>query len=194
MRSSRPIVGSVPRRHDSRRSSVSPNRSSSGSPKPTGPARQRRSREPIGAAHPGEGVPRLTSGFRAAGVLVLPSGAQVRGRPLDAAACQADFALVLSAGPMPPWPYRRVRWPDFGIPLSTRDALEAIHEAHERCSARERVEACCAGGVGRTGTVLAALAVLDGLPAGAAVAWVRARYHPRAVEMPWQRAWLRQVR
>ena len=28
----------------------------------------------------------------------------------------------------------------------------------------------------------------------AAVAWVRREYHPRAVETPWQRWWLRRVR
>jgi hypothetical protein len=41
---------------------------------------------------------------------------------------------------------------------------------------------------------LAALAVLDGLPPGEAVRWVRREYHPRAVETPWQRWWLRRVR
>jgi hypothetical protein len=44
------------------------------------------------------------------------------------------------------------------------------------------------------GTVLAAIAVLDGLPPSEAVGWVRQRYHPRAVETPWQRWWLRGVR
>jgi hypothetical protein len=44
--------------------------------------------------------------------------------------------------------------------------------------------------VGRTGTALAALAVLDGLPSADAVRWVRDRYSPRAVETPWQRRWL----
>lgn len=37
------------------------------------------------------------------------------------------------------------------------------------------------------GTALACLAVLDGVPAAAAVAFVRERYDPRAVEVPWQR-------
>ena len=32
---------------------------------------------------------------------------------------------------------------------------------------------------------------LDGLDPDAAIAWIRARYHPRAVETPWQRSWLR---
>jgi hypothetical protein len=52
----------------------------------------------------------------------------------------------------------------------------------------------CRGGVGRTGTALAALAVLDGLSPSEAVGWVRQRYHPMAVETPWQRWWLRRVR
>jgi protein-tyrosine phosphatase len=56
------------------------------------------------------------------------------------------------------------------------------------------VEIACRGGIGRTGTALAALAVLDGLAPPAAVAWVRQAYHPRAVETPWQRGWLRRLR
>jgi protein-tyrosine phosphatase len=52
----------------------------------------------------------------------------------------------------------------------------------------------CHGGVGRTGTALAALAVLDGLAPPDAVRWVRANYQERAVETPWQRWWLRRVR
>ena len=34
---------------------------------------------------------------------------------------------------------------------------------------------------------------IDGLDAEAAVDLVRDRYHPRAVETPWQRRWLRRV-
>lgn len=51
----------------------------------------------------------------------------------------------------------------------------------------ERVEIACGGGVGRTGTALACLAVLDGVPKGEAVTYVREHYAPRAVETPWQR-------
>ena len=42
-------------------------------------------------------------------------------------------------------------------------------------------------GYGRTGTALACLAVLDGVPCEEAVADVRAHYAARAVETPWQR-------
>ena len=128
------------------------------------------------------------------GVVRLPGGALVRGRRLGDATTAADFTLVLAEGPVPEWPHRRVRWPDFWVPTHTGDALDALREAHRRATDGERVEAACRGGVGRTGTALAALAVLDGLTPGAAVHWVRSAYHRRAVETPWQRWWLRRVR
>jgi hypothetical protein len=129
-----------------------------------------------------------------AGVVRLPGGARVRGRRLRDRASSADFALVLAAGPVPAWPHRRLRWPDFWIPLDSDDALDALRELHRRALAGERVEVTCRGGVGRTGTALAALAVLDGLSPEDALSWVRREYHPRAVETPWQRRWLRRVR
>jgi hypothetical protein len=128
------------------------------------------------------------------GLVLLPGGVRVRGRRLAGPASAADFALVLADGPLPPWPHRRVRWPDFWIPTDRADALAALHEAHQRAHAGERVEVACHGGVGRTGTALAALAILDGLGPAEAVQWVRRGYHPRAVETPWQRRWLRRVR
>ena len=129
------------------------------------------------------------------GVVTLPSGVRVRGRRLTVPpAGPADFALLLAAGPIPAWRYRRVRWPDFWIPTDRADALDALREAHRRAHDGERVEVACKGGIGRTGTALAALAILDGLAAPAALTWVRAGYHERAVETPWQRRWLRTVR
>jgi protein-tyrosine phosphatase len=50
-----------------------------------------------------------------------------------------------------------------------------------------RVEIACARGHGRTGTALACLAVLDGVPNREAIAYVREHYASRAVETPWQR-------
>jgi hypothetical protein len=128
------------------------------------------------------------------GVVALPGGAQVRGRRLRDPASTADFALALARGAAPPWPHRRIRWPDFWVPTDTDDALDALREAHRRALDGERVEVACRGGVGRTGTALAALAVLDGLSPEEALTWVRAGYHPRAVETPWQRRWLARVR
>ena len=127
------------------------------------------------------------------GVVSLPSGLRVRGRSLSRSAAPADFALVLAAGPRPPWPHRVVRWRDFGLPVDTEDARDALHDALRRSRNGERVEVACRGGVGRTGTALAGLAILDGLDRRAAIAWVRATYHPRAIETPWQGRWLRHL-
>ena len=128
------------------------------------------------------------------GLVTLPGGARVRGRRLSDPASPADFTVVLGKGPAPAWPHRRVRWADFWVPADREEALDALGEAHRRALGGERVEVACRGGVGRTGTALAALAVLDGLSPRQAVGWVRAGYHRRAVETPWQRRWLTKVR
>jgi protein-tyrosine phosphatase len=128
------------------------------------------------------------------GVVELPDGRRLRGRGLRhpaPAGPEPEFGVYLlgrDPGPFP-WEHRWVRWPDFRNPASTGDAMDALADAYAR-SARERVEIACGGGVGRTGTALAAIAVLSGVPAADAVAWVRRHYHPRAVETPWQRRWV----
>jgi hypothetical protein len=127
------------------------------------------------------------------GLVTLPAGPRVRGRLLRDAVSPADFALLLADGPVPAWPHRHIRWPDFWIPINRADALDALREAHRRAHAGERVEVTCRGGIGRTGTALAALAILDGLPSRQAVDWIRANYNHRAVETPLQRLWLRTV-
>ena len=79
-----------------------------------------------------------------------------------------------------------MRWRDFGVPSDDRELRRALTEAWERADG-ERVEIACRGGTGRTGTALACMAVLDGVPAEEAVAFVRRHYRPRAVETRWQR-------
>lgn len=108
-------------------------------------------------------------------------------QPLPAGAAP-QFGLYLLGGPPPPvrWPSRWVRWPDWRLPSDPADARHALTDAWQR-SATERVEVACGGGRGRTGTALACLAILDGVPAGDAVEFVRRCYHPRAIETPWQR-------
>lgn len=133
-----------------------------------------------------------------AGVVRLPDGRSVRGTGARRARVPTDpvpdLAVYLFARqPRPaPWPSRWVRWRDLGLPHSTEDAVDALVEAHRR-AATERVEIACGGGVGRTGTALAVLAVLGGVPAEDAVGWVRRHYHPRAVETRRQRAWVTEV-
>ena len=72
-------------------------------------------------------------------------------------------------------------------------AGEALREAWAR-AATERVEIACAGGRGRTGTALACLAVLDGVPGCEAGAYVREHYAAHAVETPWQRRFVARFR
>ncbi|BCJ34556.1 protein-tyrosine-phosphatase [Actinocatenispora thailandica] len=134
----------------------------------------------------------------AAGVLRLPSGRLVRGRGLARpvpAGPEPGFGVYL-LGHRPPetrWPARWVRWRDFWLPADRADATAALREAWQR-AATERVELACLGGQGRTGTALACLAVLDGVPAENAVDFVRSHYSPRAVETPWQRRYVRSFR
>lgn len=125
------------------------------------------------------------------GVLALPSGRLVLGRPWSSTPeTVPDRGLyAMWRDPAPTWPYTWIRWPDFGLPLSRERAWTAIEESW-RAAEVERVEVACGGGRGRTGTVLAAMAVMDGLDPDAAVAWVRQHYDRRAVEMPWQHRWL----
>jgi hypothetical protein len=127
----------------------------------------------------------------AAGVLRLPSGRLIRGRglsrPLSAGPTPGFALYLLGRQPPPvPWEARWVRWPDFWLPADRSDAADALREAWARAESG-RVEIACAGGHGRTGTALACLAVLDGLPASQAIAYVREHYAARAVETPWQR-------
>ena len=131
------------------------------------------------------------------GVVEFPDGRRVRGRgvrrPLPDGPRPELGVYLLGSEPEPfGWEQRWVRWPDFRTPSSTDDALAALAEAYER-AATERVEVACGGGVGRTGTALAAMAVMAGVASAEAVAWVRERYDKRAVETPWQRRWVRKV-
>jgi protein-tyrosine phosphatase len=124
-------------------------------------------------------------------VLRLPSGRTVRGRALRDPVRDGErptFGLQLTARPpgTVEWEVRWVRWRDFGVPRDQADAAAALREAWSRC-AGERVEVACTGGRGRTGTALACLAVLDGLPAEAAIRFVRVHHARRAVETPGQR-------
>lgn len=131
-------------------------------------------------------------------MLELPSGRRVRGRglsrPLPEGA-EPDFGLYLT-GRQPPsvdWESGWIRWPDFWLPADRAEAGAALREALERAGS-ERVEVACGGGRGRTGTALACLAVLDGVPGREAVGYVRERYSRHAVETPWQRRFVSRFR
>lgn len=134
------------------------------------------------------------------GAVRLPDGTQVRGRGLRnpaPAGPHPDHGLYLGSGrlrerhdPALTWPHQWIDWPDFRLPRDGEAAVRLIRELHDLAASGQRVEVACGGGVGRTGTVVACLAVLAGVPPQQAVAWARAHYHPRAVETPWQRRWV----
>jgi protein tyrosine/serine phosphatase len=54
----------------------------------------------------------------------------------------------------------------------------------------ERVGIACADGRDRTGTAVACLTILDGVPSSMTVAFVREHYHPGAVETFQQRRYV----
>lgn len=136
------------------------------------------------------------------GATALPDGTLVRGRgrrhPIPDGP-EPEFGLYLGTprrlfprGPAwePAWPAEWLPWPDFRTPRDHVHATARIVATYERARAGERVEVACVGGTGRTGTVLACMAVLAGHPAADAVEWVRVHYRPRAVETPGQTRWV----
>ncbi|WP_067812829.1 phosphatase domain-containing protein [Actinomadura kijaniata] len=88
------------------------------------------------------------------------------------------------------WPHTWIDWPDFLLPRDPGEAVRQIRALHEKARSGAAAEVACGGGVGRTGTVIACLAILSGLDPADAVAWARRHHHPKAVETPWQRRWV----
>lgn len=138
------------------------------------------------------------------GAIALPDGTLIRGRGRRAgvpAGPIPDFGLYLGLPRgrslfrrtppwRPDWPAEWIDWPDFRTPRDSSKAKAQITAAFERARAGERVEVACGGGNGRTGTVIACMAVLAGHPASDAVAWTRSHYRPHAVETPGQKRWI----
>lgn len=102
------------------------------------------------------------------------------------------FGLYLLAHAPPPmdWETRWLPWPDFRVPRDREQAVVELTEAHRRAVV-ERVEIACTGGRGRTGTALACIAIIAGVPAEDAVDYVRRHYDRHAVETPFQRRFVR---
>lgn len=142
------------------------------------------------------------------GAITLPDGTLIRGRGRRAALPAGplpDFGLYFGRPPdqlrralirrrpewQPDWPAEWIDWPDFRTPRHDRLAAATIEHAYLLAQAGQRVEIACGGGTGRTGTVIACMAILAGHPAADAVAWTRRHYRPRAVETPGQRRWIR---
>ena len=87
---------------------------------------------------------------------------------------------------------RFIDWEDWGLPRDEQLAVATIEDAFRAAASGQEVRVACIGGCGRTGTVLACMAVLAGEPPDRAVDWVRANYLPEAVETPEQEAFVLQ--
>jgi protein-tyrosine phosphatase len=126
-------------------------------------------------------------------LVTLPCGSCVRAaasyhrREVDP---ERDFGLYLDPHWAPSWPAEVVAWENLGLPHDFEAAAQAIRSAYERARRGERIEIGCQAGIGRTGTVLACMAVLAGVAPADAVAWVRANYLERAVETRAQEWWV----
>lgn len=143
--------------------------------------------KPVPAAHLGA--------HRHADSVRFPNGTTLVARSFVAAGpyereVQPDRGLYFDRAWSPTWVHRHVNWPDFGIPQDRDDAVSACAEALKSARNGESVEIGCLGGHGRTGTALALMAVLCGVPAQDAVGWVRTNYCPSAVETPEQEAFI----
>ncbi len=123
----------------------------------------------------------------------FPDGSLVRAVGLHERAVNAawrEHGLYLDARWAPTWPAEVVDWPDLSLPTETQAATTAIVRAHRLARTGVHVEIGCLAGRGRTGTVLACIAVLAGIAAGDAVTWVRRHHLPGAVETAAQEAWV----
>lgn len=135
------------------------------------------------------------------GIVEFPSGRRVRGRSWKTKVSQdASLSVVLTTAVGKAFSNHGVLltaqetvmidWPDYRLPRRPSQAARILHDAWER-AAHERVEITCGGGVGRTGTALAILALYEGMDAEEAVEFVRRNYHPDAVLSHAQSGFLR---
>ena len=126
--------------------------------------------------------------------VLLPDGTLVRATSVfdsEPGETPPTFGLYLDTEWKPAWANDRIDWPDRGLPTNWEKAAAQIKRAFTRAKSGEIVEVGCRLGLGRTGTVLACMATLAGLPADEAVPWVRKSYRAASVETPDQEAWVR---
>lgn len=132
-------------------------------------------------------------------VVVLPDGTPVVATSFDADDPYRrdqvpDYGLYFDPQWQPPWPHGHPDWPDFGVPTSSVGLIAAFRALLSQASMGQRVEVGCIGGRGRTGTALACLAIMSGLPSDQAVEWVRTAYCAEAVETAQQQAFVARFR
>jgi hypothetical protein len=122
------------------------------------------------------------------GVEVHPSSLQDRkpgdGKPVP------DFGLYLASSWKPASLAYYLDWPDYGIPTWYEVAYQSIQDAYGLAEGGSFVEVGCIGGHGRTGTAVACMAIIAGVPTCEAVEWVRKNYCEHAIESEKQEWWV----
>ena len=101
-----------------------------------------------------------------------------------------DFGLYAYEGWRPAWPAAFIDWVDFGLPVDTREASRLIVDAFDRVRSGQTVEIGCHAGNGRTGSIIACMAILAGTPAEEAVEWTRSHYCLHAIDTSEQERWV----
>jgi hypothetical protein len=127
--------------------------------------------------------------------VVLPGGTEVAAASLADGGGQRvvvpDVGLYCDPRWRPAWPHTLIEWPDYELPANFVTAADAIRLAYKSAKSGTKVEVGCAGGLGRTGTVLACMAVLAGKKPQRAIEWVRSAYDSSAVETNEQEWWVK---
>ncbi|WP_124054184.1 protein-tyrosine phosphatase family protein [Arcanobacterium ihumii] len=134
------------------------------------------------------------------GVVEFPSGRRVRGRSWRASVTQeADVSVVLTTasgkefsnnGVIGSGETITIDWPDYRLPRRPSQAIQVLRDVWQR-SDKELVEITCSGGVGRTGTALAILAIFEGMCSTDAIDFVQEKYNPGSVSEHAQRGFLK---
>jgi hypothetical protein len=101
-----------------------------------------------------------------------------------------DFGLYAYEGWRPKWPAAFIEWVDFGLPVDSREASRLIVEAFDRARSGELVEVGCHAGNGRTGSIIACMAILAGTAPTDAVAWTREHYCWHSIDTSEQERWV----
>lgn len=101
-----------------------------------------------------------------------------------------DFGLYMDGMWTPMGPAYLLGWQDFGLPYNWTLAAQLILDIYNKATLGKWVEVGCIGGHGRTGTVLACMAVLAGQSAKDAVKYVRTSYCKKAIETKEQEWWV----
>lgn len=120
------------------------------------------------------------------GTVVYASSVRQRESTEDA----PDFGLYLDGAWTPDCLNYHLGWTDYGLPRRWELAVAMIVDTYRKAQDEQWVEVGCVGGHGRTGTALACMAVLSGVPADEAIDWVRVNYCAHAIETEEQEWWV----